>query len=532
MNANSKIISPDEAAMLIKDGDTVSWTTASLSGFCEEVAIALEKRFMQTGSPRNLTVINDCGCGDFRTRGMNHLAHEGLIKRLISGHIGEAPAMGKLITDNKIEAYLLPQGVLVHMWRHIAGNKPGVITKIGLGTYVDPRLEGGKASPRTTEDFVKVIEFDGEEWLYYKKIRPNVAVIRGTIADERGNLSLQREGLVLEVLPMAQAVKNSGGIVIAQVEFLAQKNTIHPKEVRVPGILIDYIVPADPKNHMQTGGIYYNPGISGEYRVPLADVHPLPFGERKVVVRRAAMELRPDAVVNLGIGTPAGVGSVAAEEGLSEMLTFTTELGAIGGVPLSPPNFSVSVNPEAIVAHEAQFDYYDGGGLDMAFLGLAQADVEGNLNVSKFGSKLSGPGGFINISQTAKKLIFCGAFAAGAEMKVEGGKITVVKEGNVKKFVNKVDQVTFSGPYACNRGCKVLYVTERAVFTLEDGLLTLIEIAPGIDLEKDIFGAMEFKPRVSLGLREMPAEIFQEHWGKLREFVEKEEGAHIRQAHQ
>jgi propionate CoA-transferase len=525
MNMKNKVISPGHAAALIKDGDTVAWTTASLSGFCEEVAIALQNRFIQTGSPRNLTLMHDCGAGNFDERGMNHLAYEGLVKRLISGHIGQAPLMGKLISENKLEAYLIPQGVMVHMWRQIAGKKPGVITKVGLGTYADPRLEGCKASPLCTEEVVQLIQLEGEEWLYYKNFPANVAVIRGTTADGNGNLSMEREGLVLEVLPMAQAVHNSGGIVIAQVEFLAQKGTLPAKSVRVPGILIDYVVVAKPENHMQTAGIYYDPAISGEVKAPLTNVEPLPFDEREIVARRAAMELTPHAIVNLGLGSASLVGAVAAEAGLSDLLTFTTELGTVGGVPCTPPNFAVSRNPEAIIAHEAQFDFYDGGGLDLAFLGFAQVDAKGNLNASKFGNKFAGPGGFVNISQSSKKVVFCGTFTAGPRLSIKDGKITVVNDGKYKKFVNKVDQVTFSGPYAYKRGCPVLYVTERAVFALEDGELTLIEIAPGIDLEKDILGAMEFKPRISPNLKLMPAGIFHEHWDDLRQIVEANSGA-------
>jgi propionate CoA-transferase len=517
----NKVITADQAAALLKDGDTVLWTTAGLSGFCEEVAIALEKRFKETGSPRNLTLAHDCGCGDMKTRGMNHFAYEGLVKRLISGHTGQAPAMGQLIYENKIEAYLLPQGVMAHLWRQIAGKRPGVITKVGLGTYVDPRLEGGKASLRTTEDLVKVIELEGEEWLLYKTFPVNVAVIRGTTADEKGNLTMDKEGLLLEALPMAQAVKNSGGIVIAQVEYVAKANSLHPKAVKVPGVLVDYIVMAKPENHMQTIGTVYNPALSGDTRVPLGSLPPLAFDARKIIARRAAMELKPNTVINLGIGVPDGIGSVAAEEGISDLLTLTTELGTYGGMPASGADFATAYNAEAIIEHEAQFDFYDGGGLDGAFLGLAQTDAEGNLNVSKFGTKVVGAGGFINISQNSKKVVFCGTFTNGAEVCFADGKVAVLKEGKTKKFVNKVDQITFSGKYAQKTGLPVLFITERAVFTLEEGLLTLTEIAPGVDLEKDILAAMEFRPRISPALKEMPAEIFQEQWGNLKQLLEE-----------
>lgn len=514
-----KVITADQAAALIKDDSTVAWTTVGMSFFAEEIAIALEKRFLETGSPCNLTPVHDCGCGDLKTRGMGHLAHEGLVKRLISGHTGQAPLMGQLINDNKIEAYLLPQGVLATLWRQIAGRKPGVITKVGMGTYVDPRLDGGKVTARTTEDLVKLIEIEGEEWLLYKSFPVDVAVIRATTADQKGNLTMEEESMLAEALPMAQAAKNSGGIVIAQVKYLASGKTLHPKEVKVPGVLVDYVVVAKPENHMQTMGTLYNPALAGHIQVPLASLPPMPFSERKVIARRAAMELAPDMVVNLGIGVPDGVASVAAEEGVSDQFTLTTELGTYGGVPAAGPDFGSAYNAEAIIEHEAQFDFYDGGGLDIAFLGLAQTDETGNLNVSKFGPRVVGPGGFINITQGSKKVVFCGTLTNGAELDFTGGQVRVVSEGKTKKFVTKVDQITFSGKFAQQAGIPVLYVTERAVFELKDAALTLIEIAPGVDLERDVLAAMAFRPRISPDLKQMPAELFQETWGGLKQVM-------------
>ena len=516
----AKVITADQAAELIKDGQTVLWTTAGLAGFCEEVAIALENRFMNTGCPKNLTAVYNCGCGDGKTRGMNHLVHEGLVKRMVSGHIGQAPSMVQLIVENKIEAYCLPQGVMAHLWQAVAGKKPGVITKIGLGTFVDPRLEGGKVSAMTTDDLVKVIELEGEEWLLYKSFPADVAIIRGTIADEKGNLTMDKEALFLDALPMAQATKNSGGIVIAQVEYLTKAGTLHPRQVKVPGVMVDYVVVAKPENHMQTMGTYFNPALSGDTKVPLGNIPPMPLNERKIIARRAAMELMPNTIINLGIGIPDGVASVAAEEGIIDLLTLTTELGTYGGVPASGADFTTAYNAEAIIDHVAQFDFYDGGGLDTAFLGLAQTDKDGNLNVSKFGTKVVGPGGFINITQSAKKVVFCGTFSNGAEIEINDGKITIQKQGKAKKFVEKVDQITFSGKTAQKTKQPVLYITERGVFALEDGQLTLVEIAPGIDLEKDILAAMDFKPRISPALKLMDSELFQPVWGKLKEIVQ------------
>lgn len=520
----SKVISADRAAALIQDGDTVAWTTIGMSFFPEEIAIALEKRFLETGSPRNITPVHDCGCGDSKTRGMAHLAHEGLVKRLISGHTGQAPAMGKLINDQKIEAYLLPQGVLVTLWRQIAGHKPGVITKVGMGTYVDPRQQGGKVTARTTEDLVKLVELEGEEWLLYKSFPVNVAVIRATTADEHGNLSAEEEAMTAEALPMAQAARNTGGIVIAQVKYLANAHSLHPKDVIVPGVLVDYVVVAQPENHMQTITTGYNPALAGNLRIPLASIPPMKFSERKIIARRAAMELAPDIIVNLGIGVPDGIASVAAEEGVAERFTLTTELGTYGGIPAAGGDFGAAYNAEAIIEHEAQFDFYDGGGLDIAFLGLAQTDARGNLNVSKFGSRVVGPGGFINISQGSRKVVFCGTLVNGAELAFQDGLVRVVKEGEIKKFVEQVDQITFSGDFARKAGIPVLYVTERCVFELREDGVTLVEVAPGLNVERDIIAAMAFRPQIAPDLKTMDPAIFQADWGGLAAVMDAHAG--------
>lgn len=518
----SKVVTARQAAEKIKDGSTVTWTTAGLCGFAEEVAAAIEERFIETGYPKDLWLSHSCGCGDHKNRGMNHFGHEGLVRKIVSGHIGEAPKLGKLVVENKIEAHLLPQGVMTHLWRQMAGKKVGVITKVGLGTFADPRLQGGKVSEKTKDEMVKVIEFEGEEYLYYKTFPIDVAIIRGTTADENGNMTMDNEPLFLEALSLATAAKNNGGIVIAQVEFLAKAGTLHPKRVKVPGVLVDYVVIAKSENHLQTKITKYNPALCGDSRAPLSGIPALPLDERKIIARRAAMELNPNTTLNLGIGMPDGVASVAAEEGVIEMLTLTTELGNFGGMPAGGPDFPASYNSDCTVDHPYMFDFYDGGGLDACVLGLAQTDSEGNLNVSKFGPRVVGPGGFINISSAAKKVIFVGTLtASGAEYAVEDGKMKIVKEGEIKKFVNTVDHVTFSGKYASKSGRPIIYITERAVFQLENGELTLIEIAPGIDLEKDVLAQMEFKPKISPNLKEMPKEIFEPKWGKLNQIMEK-----------
>jgi len=519
----SKIISAEQAAELIKDGSTLAWTTASMCGYAEEVAAAIENRFLKTGTPRNLTLTHSCGNGDYPfgdIKGMNHFGHEGLVKKIIAGHIGQSPRLGKLVSENKIETHLLPQGVMTHLWRQMAGKKIGVITKVGLGTFVDPRLQGGKISAITKDELVKLIEFEGEEYLYFKTFPIDVAVIRGTTADEKGNMTMTHEPLCLEAMSLATAVKNSGGMVIAQVRYTARAGTLNCRRVKVPGVLVDYIVVAKPENHLQTTVTFLNPDLCGETNSPLAAIPPLPLDERKVILRRAAMEMWPNSTLNLGIGMPEGVASVAVEEGVINLVTLTTELGNFGGIPASGPDFPATHNSECTADHAAMFDFYDGGGLDTCILGLAQADADGNLNVSKFGDRIVGPGGFINISSSAKKVVFVGTMTVGAEYAVQDGKIVIVKEGNKKKFVQQVEHITFSGKYARKIGKPVFYVTERAVFALEADGLTLIEIAPGLDVEKDIVSAMEFRPRISSTLKEMPRELFTPRWGKLRQIME------------
>jgi propionate CoA-transferase len=373
----------------------------------------------------------------------------------------------------------------------------------------------------TTEELVKVIELGGEEWMFYPTFKVDVAIIRGTTADEDGNMTVTAEGALLECLPLAQAAKNSGGIVIAQVEYLAKAGSLHPKKVRVPGVLVDYIVIAKPEYHWQSAGTAFNPAFAGDIKVPLNAIPELPLDERLIIARRAAMELTPNSIVNLGIGVPDGVAIVAGQEGAADLLTLTTELGSIGGVPApGNENFGMSFNAQAFVEQQAQFDWYDGGGLDQAFLGAAEVDRFGNVNVSKFKGRCVGCGGFINITQNAKKVVYCGTFTAGGlKVAVGDGKLSLQQEGKGKKYVNKVEQVTFSGAYAKKTGQPVLYVTERAVFELQNGEVTLIEIAPGVDLEKDILAQMEFKPAISPNLKSMPPEIFYEKWGGLRKII-------------
>ncbi|MDK2822061.1 MAG: propionate CoA-transferase [Clostridia bacterium] len=505
----NKVMSAREAVNLIRPNDTIA-----VSGFVglahpEEISMEIEKSFLETGKPNNLTLFYGAGQGDGKEKAMNHFAHEGLVKRVVGGHWNLAPKLGKMALDNKFEAYNFPQGVLLHLLRNIAGGKPGLFTHVGLKTFADPRVEGGKLNEITRENLVEIINLAGREWLFYKGFPINVGIIRGTTADEKGNITMEKEGVYAESLVVAQAAKNSGGIVIAQVERLAQNGSLNPKNVKVPGIYVDAIVVAKSENHWQNNLKQYDPSISGEIRVPLSALEPMELDERKIVARRASMELIPNAIVNLGIGMPDGVAVVANEEGMEDIMTLTVESGPIGGVPTGGADFGASINAEAIIDHHAQFDFYDGGGLDIAFLGLAQADREGNINVSKFGTRIAGCGGFINISQNAKKVVFCGTLTAGGlKVTIQDGKLKIINEGVQKKFVNRVQQITFSGEYAQEKKQPVLYITERAVFELKPNGIVLTEIAPGIDLEKDVLNQIDFEVKISDNLKQMDKRIF------------------------
>ena len=355
----SKLIDLDEVVALIKDGATVGASALAMAGWPETIAVAMEKRFLETGHPAGLTIVHASGIGDWGGKGTSHFAHTGMIRRWIGGHTGLAPAMAKMIIEGGCEGYNLPQGTIAQLWREIAAHRPGVITKIGLSTFVDPRVEGGKVNKSTTEEIVKVIQLEGEEWLLYPSFKVDVAIIRGTVADEFGNLTVSDEGALLECLPLAQAAKNSGGIVIAEVEYVAQTGTLRPKRVRVPGVLIDYIVVAQPQDHWQSAGTQFNPAFSGEIRVPVNELPEMKLDERLIIARRAAMELVPGSCVNLGIGMPEGVATVASLEGVADQLTLTTESGAIGGIPASGHNFGMSYNALAYVEQQVQFDFHE-----------------------------------------------------------------------------------------------------------------------------------------------------------------------------
>lgn len=517
----AEFITAREAARKIPDGATIGLAGMGLSGWAEEIGCAIRDEFKETGHPCNLNLKQGSAMGDWRERGATRLgeAGPGLITKWSGAHVGSAFSLRELAVNNQLECHCLPQGVIVNLWREIAAGRPGLLTKVGLGTFVDPRVEGGKMNECTKTDLVEVVEFQGEEYLFYKGFKLDVAILRGTIADENGNISFAHESIINEGLAVATAAKNSGGIVIVQVEYVTKSGTLNPKEVKIPGILVDYVVVATDKAACwQAEGVYFEPAFSGQIKKPLAAIEPLPFDERKVICRRCAMEVNKGDVLNLGVGMPADVSKIIAEEGLLEEITMSTESGMVGGIPSALPNFGSAYNPEATIEHGSMFDIIDGGGLDMTCLGIGEIDQYGNNNVSKFGPRLTGPGGFINITQSTPKVIFCGTLVGKAMVQVGDGKITVLQEGKIRKFVKDVEQITFSGKYA-GKNQEVFYITERAVFKLIDGKVTLIEIAPGLDLEKDILNQMDFKPEIATDLKVMDAGIFREEWGGLKDYM-------------
>ena len=539
----AKFITAQEAAALIPDGATVGLAGMGLSGWPEEIACAIRDRYRQTGHPKGLNLKQGSAMGDWgygngflgwdRTRredgpdtehgnrGVTRFgeAGPGLIVKWTSAHVGSAFTLREQAAKNQLESYCLPQGVIINLWREIGAGRPGLFTKVGLGTFVDPRVEGGRMNECAKDELVKLVELNGEEYLFYPAFKPDVALLRGTIADEDGNISFARESVINEGFAVANAVKNSGGIVIVQVEYLAKKETLPAKDIKIPGVLVDYVVQAkDPMSCWQAEGNYWEPSFSGEIRKPLSSIPVLPLDERKVICRRCAMELRKGALINLGVGMPADVASVVNEEGCTDQVTMSTESGMVGGVPSALPSFGSAYNPEAIITPNEMFDLISGGGLDVTCLGIGEVDGDGNNNVSRMNARLTGPGGFIDITAATPKVIFAGTLVGKAKVRVGGGRLEILEEGTIQKFVDKVGQITFAGQYA-PKDQEVLYITERAVFRLIDHVMTLVEVAPGIDLQRDVLDQMGFTPAISPDLKTMDSAIFQEEWGGLAEIL-------------
>lgn len=510
-----RIVSAEDALALVQDGDSVL-LEASGGGVLEPSALvmALAQRFAQTGRPRGLDLMFCSGVGDRKGSGAGLLAQHGLLRRVIAGHWGMAPALGELLQEESIEGYNIPQGVLAQLLRDVAAGRPGLVTRTGLDTFCDPRLGGGKLNSVTTEDLVELIELDGQEYLRYLPPRFDIGLIRGTTADERGNISLEHEAARLGVLAAAMAVRNSGGIVIAQVKRIAEWGSLPARSVVVPGHLVDYIVVDE--DQWQTSQDRNNPAYSGELRIPQSRNEPMALTERKVVARRALQEIPAGAVVNLGVGMADGVANVAAEEARLDDITLTVEQGLVGGIPARGIIFGCSWNPDAIIDASAQFDFYDGGGLDVACLGFAEIDFQGNVNASLVDGRVFGAGGFINISQAAKKVVFCGTLTAGGlKCVVENGRLVIQHEGSHRKFVSEVRQRTFSADRARRNGQQVVYVTERAVFALGPEGLVLTEIAEGFDVA-EVIGLMDFRPSVAANLKIMDSELFQQGTSSIK----------------
>lgn len=505
-----RVMTAADAVALIGDGVTLVSGGFVGAAHAEALTHALEQRFLATGHPRDLTLVYAAGQGDGSTRGLNHLGHAGLVRRVIGGHWGLVPKLGQLALSGQIEAYNFPQGVICHLLRESAAGRPGVITKIGMGTFIDPDHDGGRLNDRTIEPLVRHIDLDGEPWLWYRAFPIHVGLIRATAADSLGNLVMDEEAIIGEVLPIAQAARNAGGMVLAQVKRVLDA-PVSPHRVCVPGVLIDALVVADEDHHWQTFAERHNatyfepPALSA---AELVQVAAMPWDERRIIAERACDELRAGEIVNLGIGMPEGIARIAAERGLLNDVVLTVESGPIGGMPAGGLSFGASVHPRAIIDQPAQFDFYDGGGLDFSALGAAQVDAAGNVNVSRFGTRLAGVGGFVNISQSARRLVFCGTLTSGGlEVTCDHGKLQIVCEGSIRKCIKQVEQISFSGDYARQQGRDVLFITERAVFRLTVEGWELVEVAPGMDVERDILGHMDFRPIIR-DVKWMPAQLF------------------------
>ncbi|MCU0227132.1 MAG: hypothetical protein MUF01_05795 [Bryobacterales bacterium] len=495
--SRTQFLSAAEVAALVRDGDTVA-ISGNGAGMISAEAIfaAIERRFLDTGHPRELTLVHSLGLGDRDAMGANRFAHEGMLRKVIAAHFTWSARIQQFIRDEKIEAYCLPGGVIQHLLREIGAGRPGLFTHSGLGTFVDPRQQGGRCNARSQEEVVELLQVDGRDILRYKPFPVHVGIIRGTYADRNGNLSPEEEAIDMDIHSIALAAHNSGGVVLAQVRQVVEAGSLHPRHVRVPGILVDAVV-EDPRQELFYG-LGYDPSIGGAKRAHLGEMaNDLPDRpERRIIARRAAMELREGVSLNFGFGMPGGIFGVIAEQGIGDRLWMSVEQGTHNGRMLDGRLFGASRNTDAIVPSIEQFDFYSGGGIEITFLGMGEADAAGNVNVSHLGGSLIGPGGFIEIAQNAKKVVFCGTFdAQGAKVAWADGKLSILQPGQVHKLVRQVERITFSGSYARNSGQEVLYITERAVFRLTADGMELIEMAPGLDLERDILDRSTYEQR-------------------------------------
>ncbi len=515
----NKLITAAQAASLVRDGDVLSISSSSGLGCPDAVLAALGERFERTATPRNLTALSPIAAGDmYGIKGIDHIARPGLLARILAGSYPSGPsslpmpAIWRMVVDNQVEAYNIPSGILFDMHRDAAARRPGVLTRVGMGTFVDPDQQGcAMNAAAAAHPVVRKERFDGAEWLYFPAIVPQVAIIRATTADERGNLTYEHEGALLGGLDQAIAVRNNGGIVIAQVKRTVKDGSLRPHDVRVPCNLVDFIV-VDP-DQQQTTQTAYDPAISGEITQPLSTFEMQAWGPEKVIARRAAMALAPGQAVNLGFGISANVPRVLLEEGLHGAVTWAIEQGAVGGMPLLGFAFGCASNADAIMASPNQFTYFQGGGFDVTLLSFLQVDGNGSVNVSKLAAKpylTAGCGGFVDITAHAKRIVFSGFFTAGARLEVGGGVLKIVQEGKSRKFVQSAEHITFSGVVGRQRGQRVTYVTERCVIELTDGGLMVSEIAPGIDLQRDVLDQAEVPLRVAPDLRLMDAALFRD----------------------
>ncbi len=522
----AKHLSAREAVSLISDEETLIITGFNGFGCPEELLLALAERYDGEGHPKNLRLMKCTSQGNGKGRGVSCLSgKEDLFREMILSHMGNDPGIVQDVSENRVAAFMMPLGNLLGIYRAAGSGLPGFLTRTGIGTFADPRLGGGKVNKKAVacgREVVELLNIHGQECLFYPSISVDVAFIRASYADEDGNLSMKNEAAVLEQYYAAAAAHNTGGIVIAQVEKIVKRGSIPAQDVKIHHFMVDYVIEAKPEYHQQSfGSAVFRPELCGQIIAPNYDLPKRELDSRKVCCRRAALELKEGYLVNLGFGMPDGVGAVLSEEGVLDRIILSTESGPLGGMPLSGPDFGSAVNPEAFYSEPDAVAMYGGGALDIAIIGFAEISREGDVNAHSFNGRVVGPGGFIDITQNTRNIVFIGGFLAGKQqISVTDGKLSIKKDGEIRKLKNKTEAITFSAKEALKRGCSVMYITERAVFRLEEQGLTLTEIAPGIDLQKDVLDQMDFKPLISPNLKQMESRLFREELLDLRHQME------------